>query len=547
MALLQVRVKAQSTNFEPGSPAYPILERMEMKSGSLNNQLFLDEQPVQRVQANRNAFFFQDSASLHLTSADKYWLQYLGDDNLQYSGGNWYGSKKPILKYFYQSRANLYQFQTKDSGFQVFINPVLAFGFGKEQDSAAYRYRSTRGVEIRGAIDKHIGFYTYLTDNQVLLPGYVQDFVKKYGVIPGESYYKPFKGNGYDYFTTRGYFTFSPEEHIHFQFGNNQNFIGSGYRSLILSDFATDYLNLQVSTRIWRFQYQNIFAAMTDNQFSIAPYPLKYAAFHYLSFDAAKFLNIGVFEGVMFYDVLHNGRGFDFSYLNPIIFYRAVEQANGSPDNALVGANITALPCKHLKLYGQLLLDELQVHEVFSSQGWWGNKYALQAGFKWIDIFGIPNLDWQSEFNLIRPYTYSEKDPSENYSQYGQALAHPLGANLREFVNIIRFNPYGPLDIKLKYIHIDQGKDSVGGTTDYGSNIFLSYSMRTGDYGVQLLQGVVTSINIAELIVSYQVRHNLFVDFNVLYRDEANAQYNKSTIYAGLGVRLNFALHSYDF
>jgi len=249
----------------------------------------------------------------------------------------------------------------------------------------------------------------------------------------------------------------------------------------------------------------------------------------------------------MFYDVQHNGRGFDFSYLNPIIFYNAVEQSNGSPDNSIVGLNVNILPCKRLKIYGQIVLDELQVHEVLTNSGWWGNKNALQLGFKWIDIFGLPNVDWQSEFNLIRPYTYSQKVPSNNYGQYGQSLAHPLGANLREFVNIIRINPYGPLDIRLKYIFIQQGKDSLNGKVDYGSNIFLSYNLRTSDYHVNLLQGVTTNTSIAELIVSYQLRHNLFLDFNALFRNESNVQYNRTTYYAGVGVRLNFMSKSYDF
>jgi hypothetical protein len=541
----QEHLFAQSTNFEAGSPLYPLLERMEIKSGNLNNQLFLDVQPVSRDQVHAGIFFNSDSSKIKFTSADRYWLAYLANENLPYSGGSWTSSKKPVLSLFYQSKANLYQYHTNDSNFIVFVNPVVALGYGKEKDSSAYRYRNTRGVEIRGSIDKHVGFYTYLTDNQVVQPGYVQDYVNSHGAVPGEGYWKPFKGRGYDYFTARGYFTFSPEKHIHIQFGNNQNFIGSGYRSLILSDFAKDYLNLQVTARIWRFQYQNIFASMTDDSFSKSPYPVKYAAFHYLTFDAAKFLNIGVFEGIMFYDVNHNGRGFDISYLNPVIFYRSVEQSNGSPDNALVGANINVLPGKKIKIYGQLLLDEFQVHQVFSSHQWWGNKYALQAGFKWIDIFGLPNVDWQAEANLIRPYTYSEKDPSENYSHYGQPLAHPLGANLREMVNIIRINPYGPLDIRIKYIFIQQGKDT--GKLDYGSNIFLSYTTRTGDYNINLLQGVETNISIAELIVSYQVRHNLFIDVNALYRNESNLNYSKQTLYAGIGIRLNFMYHNYDF
>jgi len=538
---------SQSTNFVSGSPVYPFLERMEIKSGNLNNQLFLDIQPVQRSQVNKNIFYIKDSANLKLTKADRYWINYVEDENLEYSNGNWNSSRKPIFRYFYESKANLYQYQTKDSDFQIFINPVIALGFGKERDSSAYRYQDTKGIEIRGSIDKHVGFYTYLTDNQVLLPGYIQNNVNKTQSVPGEGYWKPFKQGGYDYYTALGYITFSPEKHINFQFGNTQNFIGSGYRSLLLSDVAPAYVNLMVSARVWRFQYQTIFAQLTGDSFNKAPYPIKYAAFHYLTFDATRFLNIGVFEGVIFNNGNNPGRGFDFSYLNPVIFYDAVVNNNGAADKETVGANINILPCRNLKIYGQFLLNEFEAHQILSSNNWWGNKYGAQIGFKWIDIFGLNNVDWQSEFNLVRPYTYTAADPLNSYSQYGQPLADPLGANFREFINIIRINPFGPIDIKLKYIFIQQGKDSLTGTTDYGSNILISYHNRTADYGIQLLQGVLTTTHIAEIIVSYQVRHNLFLDFNALFRHESNAQYNRTTMYTGVAVRLNFMSKSYDF
>jgi hypothetical protein len=52
-----------------------------------------------------------------------------------------------------------------------------------------------------------------------------------------------------------------------------------------------------------------------------------------LSINATKWLNIGLFEGVIFGRKDH----FEFQYLNPIIFYRHIEGAIGSPDNALAG------------------------------------------------------------------------------------------------------------------------------------------------------------------------------------------------------------------
>jgi hypothetical protein len=330
-------------------------------------------------------------------------------------------------------------------------------------------------------------------------------------------------------------------------FGNDQNFIGSGYRSLLLSDFAKNYTQLKINTQIWRFHYQNIFAEFTNfvpNQ--LKPYPNKYGAFHYLTYDVNSRINVGVMEAIMFYDNKHDGRQFEISYLNPIIFYRSAEQQLGSSDNSLLGANINIIPVRKLKLYGQLLLDEFRVHELLNQSGWWGNKYGIQAGLKWVDIFGLPNVDLQSEFNMVRPYTYSEDSTAKSYTQFSQPLAHPLGANFEELVNIISINPYGPLIIQFKYIYARQGIDSAGGL-DWGGNPLISYNARPKQYNNEMLQGLLNTTQIAEVQATYQVRHNLMLDLSVLYRKENNSIYHDNTFYVGAGLRFNFPYKNYDF
>lgn len=44
----------------------------------------------------------------------------------------------------------------------------------------------------------------------------------------------------------------------------------------------------------------------------------KFMTHHYLSWNATKRLNIGLFESVLWQD--DNQRGFDFNYVNPVIF-----------------------------------------------------------------------------------------------------------------------------------------------------------------------------------------------------------------------------------
>jgi hypothetical protein len=82
--------------------------------------------------------------------------------------------------------------------------------------------------------------------------------------------------------------------------------------------------------------------------------PKKYFAAHYLSFAINKNWHAGFFETVVF----SRRNQFEFQYLNPVILYRTVEGALGSPDNVLIGFNVSGNLFKKVQLYGQLLLDE---------------------------------------------------------------------------------------------------------------------------------------------------------------------------------------------
>ncbi|QEC50901.1 hypothetical protein [Anseongella ginsenosidimutans] len=53
------------------------------------------------------------------------------------------------------------------------------------------------------------------------------------------------------------------------------------------------------------------------------------------------------------------------------------------------------------------------------------NKYGIQLGFKTFDLFRVKDLNWLLEFNTVRPYTYSQRDPLINYAHYNQPLGHP--------------------------------------------------------------------------------------------------------------------------
>ena len=60
-------------------------------------------------------------------------------------------------------------------------------------------------------IDKKIGFYTFFTDNQAILPAYVNDALALNNVyaVPHEGFWKTYKNGGVDFLQARGYLDFS--------------------------------------------------------------------------------------------------------------------------------------------------------------------------------------------------------------------------------------------------------------------------------------------------------------------------------------------------
>jgi hypothetical protein len=548
--LFPLAATAQTSYLPQDDKANILLERMEIKNRSDSFFNFSKIKPFSRLPVvNAVSHYMQQSGNKSLSKVDAYNARRVLMNNLEYLSAAdhlKFASKKPILKRFYTTPANLYEVHIKD--FDLVINPVIQFVVAKEKDNDETLYLNTRGLNIRGKIANKIGFYAYVTDNQEKDPFYVRDWVNRRKAVPGQGFYKQFKQTGYDYFDARGYFTFNVTKYINVAFGYDKNFIGNGYRSMFLGDAGNSNLFLKLNTRIWKVNYQNLFMEL---QSAYIPggdklIPKKYSAIHHLDVSLTKWLNIGLFEAVVF------GRKdrFDFSYLNPIIFYRSIEQQNGSFDNALAGLDVKANLAKKIQLYGQLCLDEFLLSQITKNNGYWGNKWSIQAGAKYIDAFGISNLDLQGEINIVRPYTYSHNDSVANYTHYNQPLAHPLGANFREFIGLARYQPAPKWLAMAKLIYYQQGRDS--NNINYGGNIFLINipPYRIGDFGHALASGLKTNVLYASFLLSYEFKENLFLELNAVYRKQETKTApitSTNTSIVSFGVRWNMHRREFDY
>ncbi|MBL7912423.1 MAG: hypothetical protein JNJ41_15285 [Bacteroidia bacterium] len=386
------------------------------------------------------------------------------------------------------------------------------------------------GTHLKININNDFTFAGTIVGGKTMLPFYMDTILSGQKIIPtyGQAY-----GNnkmGYSFMDYTGYVSYSPNNNkiFNFQAGRDKHFIGDGYRSLLLSDNAPAYPFFRINTNIWRLQYNVWYAWMYDatnaNGFQ-KQFTNKFAAFHYLSYNITKELNIGMFENIVFRGTDSNQvRSFEVNYLNPIIFFRPQEYSVGSPDNAFIGLNVNYKLFNRLKLYGQLGLDEFFLKEIRARKGWWANKQAWQLGAKYINAFNVKGLSLQAEYNQVRPYTYTHGLVEQNYAHYGMALAHPFGANFKEYLGFLSYRKNN-WEFNWQGMYAIVGKDSANTKSNLGQNIFLSYTTRPYEYGHKTTQGIKTNILQSNLKFTYYLvpNMNMRLELGYIQRSETNA------------------------
>ena len=448
---------------------------------------------------------------------------------------------------------HLLQLQGKDYWFTV--DPILDLQVGKDTDAEfSSTYNNTRGFIVQGGLGKKLNFYSSVFESQGRFADYVNRYsesLKAFGpdpaIIPGRGIAKRFKTNSYDYPVAEAYLSYAPAKFINIQFGHGKNFIGDGYRSLFLGDAASPHPFLKLNTKFWKLKYTNTWMWLKDVRDEVVEdkaFLTKYIANHYLSLNVSKRLNIGLFESVLWTN--SNDRGFDANYLNPIIFYRAIEFETGQgAGNALLGASAKYKWSDSVNMYGQFILDEFSLSDVKAGEKSWKNKFGYQIGVKYYNAFKVDNLLLQFEYNRVRPYTYSHNTVVLNYAHNNQSMAHLWGANFSEAVLIGRYR-FKRWFADAKLIFGKRGLDFNNGIDDfsYGGDIFRDESDRPFDTGVEVGQGIETNIFNGNLQAGYLVNPatnlKVFTDITVRnFNPDAvtTTTFKNNTVWFNFGIR----------
>ncbi len=457
----------------------------------------------------------------------------------------------------YRKLFNEHLIQIKNPDYHVYMDFLPDFQIGKDFTGNRNTWLNTRGYQIGGTIGKKFSFYTSGFENQGRFANYYTNYVEENNVVPGQSYDRkkdltPMVENK-DWSYVTALLSYTVNKYLNVAVGHDKNFIGDGYRSLLLSDFSSPYTFLKLTGTLGNVQYMSMWTGMQDprapKESHLAGNRKKGAVFHYLDWNVNNRLSIGFFDAVVWAqrDDEGNKRGFNIDYINPVIFLRPLEASGGSPDNAMMGLTAKYEVFPRTTIYGQFSLDEFEAKNFFSSNGSYRNKYGYQLGIRGADLLKVKNLSYLAEFNSVKPYTYSQQNFSIiNYANYNEPLAHPLGANFREAIGMLSYS-FGRFDITGQVNYSRYGYDING--INYGKDIFKLFNVDYKEYGNYIGQGLITDLVYAESRISYLInpKYNLRLELGGIHRTEKNDQMSSKTNMLTFGLRSSFRNLYSDF
>ena len=338
-------------------------------------------------------------------------------------------------------------FELNKEGASLTFHPFLHIAKGMNNfdstETSFPLFRNTRGVFVEGEYAK-IAFNFAFAENQ----GGFQDYESAYfnsrgelyvrfegysrqnAVIPSGSRTKPFKEGAYDYAFSFGNIRFALSEKFQLELGNNQHFIGNGYRSLLLSDNASyaPYARFK-----WQIHPKWSYQLLYKKQLNLIRKPITYAvessyetklfAASYLTFKPIEALSISLFSGGnQLRDDSLVKQSFHPEQIVPLpLFQNDLLMNNSANVNGVTGLNIDYAR-ERTRWYGQVVVDK------FGKQ----LLIAHQVGCYIKNPKNINNTLLQVEWNSVPQNFYASSVYKLSYSHFNLPSAHPKGNNFNE-------------------------------------------------------------------------------------------------------------------
>ena len=362
----------------------------------------------------------------------------------------------------------------------------------------------TNGFLLWGTVGPYFGYYTDIRDTR---EWGTRPYPNGNTTAPSLGFVQ---GNGNQIYhdETVAYLLFN-WRYLNLQFGKDSNAWGPGHRGqLFLSVYPTSYDQFKLQIALNRVKFTYILAWLkhyTPGYFKGDPIT-KMMALHRFEFSPHRIIDIGLHSAVIYAE-----RSFEPAYMNPVMFYRSAEHYLGDLDNAVMGLDFELKAIRNTKIYGELFVDDLSTSKL--GTGFYGNKYGFTAGFFYVDLLGLANLDFRAEYTAIRPFTYSHKDTVTAYAHFTTPLGHWSGANSENFFAQLKYRYSRRLHFALSF-----EKNRYGENTDdwnVGRMVFRPRNFEIDPETVHLLDGIRHDVQTISLNSEYEFVRNGYLGLTV--------------------------------
>ncbi len=306
-----------------------------------------------------------------------------------------------------------------------------------------------RGVYHLGA-GLRMGKHVYIAQN------YISDQYDYY-----DPYYSGYKWRGIAAYTQQAYINVMFNQ-VQFKFGRDFLQWGVGQSgTLVLSDNTIPLDQLYFNLKVGPFRFSYITAQLNSIAYkdSLGNHQAnRYLAGHRLGLHLLNGRLQLAFSEIIIYGGPNSF--FNFTYLNPFIFYHGAKK-NGAPDNnVLPSLDVLFYPAPKWQLYASVLIDDIQLDKKTPGD-LEPNEIGWLAGSRYADPFHINGLTLSAEYVRIANRTYKTSHPWERFSYRRKLLGYPLGNDLEYFQLEIEKWFGAKLSLRTKFSVLSKGEGNV--------------------------------------------------------------------------------------
>ncbi len=514
---------SQEDNIPLSNPVYDYLKAMSVKQviGPIN-----DDNPNLSRGDISNFLYEIDEKSNELSSVEKkllqkYKIEFLPEERSYDNTTRFFDGDRKFSKRFGEifsdKKKYVYLYEKDENSLYIDLFGNLIYGkeFKPYSDSSTYIFDG--GFRFQGTVFNHLGYNLSFQKGALL-----QSPTLATRIDPRlKNTYKFLENSeniqSYEYNTGYLRYKTSPMEgmDISAQIGREQLKFGFGYgERLALSGNAPDMDFIKFNFKYGIINFTSI-TASTVGEFhrDIDSNYSKFWAANMLKFSFPGLFDVGMGDIVVY------SRPLEIAYLNPLIFYKFVEQSLQDRDNGLIFFDFQSHFLKNVQFQANFLMDEDFIGNL-ANLNRFSNKIGYQLGTYLYEPAGIENLSLIFEYTKIRPFVYSHQIAKNSYTSYTEILGNSIGPNADELRLNAIYNFSDRMQLNLLFKKIREGNniyDANGNLLkNVGGDVFQRYRYGIDPEDMYFLDGERVNTSVFAMDFKYEpiIGFNFHLGYN---------------------------------